>query len=75
MPDQIQIKEYSMSGETDGTPHFSDGDPNVLNSNRNDGGQWVNAYRDNPDNQWNDNGAFVFPVSETLFISPHFLQI
>ena len=48
----------------------SNGNPNVLNANRNDDGQWVNTYWDNPDNRWNDNGAFVFPVAATLFISP-----
>ena len=48
----------------------SDGNPNVLNTNRNDDGQWVNTYWDNPDNQWNDNGAFVFPVSANILISP-----
>jgi len=48
----------------------SDGNPNVLNANRNDDGQLVGANWDKPDNQWNDNGAFVFPVSATLFISP-----
>jgi len=45
------------------------GGPDVLDANRNDG-QWVNTYWDNPDNRWNDNGAFVFPVAATLFISP-----
>ena len=48
----------------------SDGNPNVLNVSRNDEGRLVNANWDNPDNQWNDNGAFVFPVSANLFISP-----
>ena len=53
----------------DGTSHISDGNPNVLNANRNGDGHWVNAYYGNPDNQWNDNGAFAFPVSATLFTS------
>jgi hypothetical protein len=46
--------------------HNSDGNPNVLYSNRNDG-SYVNANYDNPDNQWNDNGAFAFLA--THFIS------
>ena len=33
----------------DGDSHISDGNPNVLNANRNDDGQWVNTYWDNPD--------------------------
>ncbi len=41
----------------------SDGDPFVLYANRLDGGQRVNTYWDVPDNQWDDIGAFVFPVS------------
>ncbi len=47
----------------------SDGNPNVLNSNRYGGGQWVNTYWDNPDNQWGEDGAFAFPVPATIFIS------
>ncbi len=54
----------------DGIPHISDGDPNVLNANRNDEGRWLNANWDKPDNQWNDNGALAFLVPATLFISP-----
>lgn len=54
----------------DGTPHASDGDPNVLNANRNDDGRRLNANWDKPGNQWNDNGLFAFPVLATLFISP-----
>ena len=58
-----------MGGGMDGDSHISDGNPNVLNANRDDDGQWVNTYWDNPDNQWNDNGAFAFPVPATFFIS------
>ena len=54
----------------DGTPHASDGDPNVLNANRNDDGRRLNANWDKPGNQWNGNGLFAFPVLATLFISP-----
>ena len=69
MPDSIQLGEHSMSGGMGGTSYNSDGNPNVLNANRNDGGRWLNANWDNPDNHWNDNGAFAFLVPETLFIS------
>jgi hypothetical protein len=70
MPNSIQSGEHSTDGARDGVPHNSDGNPNVLYSNRNDDGQWVNANWDNPDNQWNDNGASAFPLSAILFISP-----
>jgi len=58
-----------MSGGTDGVSYNSDGNPNVLNVNRNDNGQWLNANLDHLDNQWNDSGAFAFLVPENLFIS------
>ncbi len=70
MPNSIQPREYSIGSGIDGHAHNSDGNPNVLNSNRNDDGRWLNANWDKPGNQWNDNGAFAFPVSATLFISP-----
>jgi len=69
MPNTIQPQEYSRGGEMDETFYISDGDPNVLNTNRNDDGRWLNTNWDHPDNQWNDNGAFAFLVPETLFIS------
>ena len=53
-----------MGSGKGGASHDSDGDPNVLNSDRNDDGQWLNANFDHPDNQWNDNGAFAFLVPE-----------
>lgn len=74
MPNTIQPGEYSMGGGMDGASHASDGNPNVLNANRNDDGRWVNTYWDNPDNHWNTNGAFAFPVSANLFISPPHLR-
>jgi hypothetical protein len=40
----------------------SGGDPRVLSAGRGDG-PWVEAYWDGPDGQWDDYGAFVFPVS------------
>ena len=58
----------------DGASHISDGDPNVLNANRNDDGRWVNANIDRPDSHWNDNGAFAFVVPPPLFISRHILK-
>ncbi len=59
-----------MGGGIDGKIYISDGNPNVLNSNRNDDGQWLNSYWDNPDNEWNDNGAFAFLVPQlTSFLS------
>lgn len=35
----------------DGTTHASDGDPNVLNANRNDDGRRLNANWDKPDSK------------------------
>ena len=73
MPDSIQSGEYSMGSGIDGASYNSDGDPNVLNANRNDDGQWLNANWDHPDNQWNDNGAFAFLVPAThSHFSPRF---
>ena len=65
----IQPGEHSVGGGMNGASHVSDGNPNVLNSNRNDDGSWVNTNWDKPDNQWNDNGACAFLVPATLFIS------
>ena len=42
----------------------SDGDPNLLNVNRNDNGRWLNTYYDKPDNRWNRNNGFAFVVSQ-----------
>jgi len=55
--------------DMDGTPHISGGNPNVLNVNRYDGERWVSTYWGYPDSQWNDNGAFAFPVAATPFTS------
>jgi hypothetical protein len=49
---------------------ISDGDPNVLYSNRNDDGQWLNANYENPDNKWNDNGGFAFEAPQLSHFSP-----
>jgi hypothetical protein len=71
MRNSIQPREYSRGSGMEGSWYKtdSDGNPHVLNANRNDDGRWVNANWDNLDNRWNDNGAFVFPVAATLFIS------
>ena len=50
--------------------HISDGDPNLLNSNRNDDGRWLNANYDRPDNEWNDNGGFAFVVPQLSSFLP-----
>lgn len=52
-----------MDSGTDGKAYISDGNPNILTTDRNDDGRQVNAYYDNPDNNWNDNGAFAVPVA------------
>jgi len=51
----------------------SDGNPNLLNANRNDDSDWLNAYWDNPDNKWNRDYGFAFSLA-TFFISPLFLE-
>jgi hypothetical protein len=42
----------------------SDGDPNLLNSNRDDDGQWLYAYYDEPDGRFNRENGFAFAVSQ-----------
>ena len=42
----------------------SDGDLNLLGANRNDDGQWRNAYNDRPDNRWNRYDGFAFAASQ-----------
>lgn len=34
MPDTIQFREISRNGEKDGVPRISDGDPNLLEADR-----------------------------------------
>lgn len=58
-----------MGSGIDGASYNSDGNPNVLNANRDDDDRWLNANWDHPDNHWNDNGAFAFLVPATLFMS------
>lgn len=64
MPDSIQSREHSRGGDLDSVPCNSDGDPNLLNSNRNDDGRWLNANYDRSDDKWNDNGGFAFVVPQ-----------
>jgi hypothetical protein len=42
----------------------SDGDPNLLNADRNDDGQWLGAYCDSPGLGWNRGSGFAFAVSQ-----------
>jgi hypothetical protein len=42
----------------------SDGDPNLLNANRNDDGRWLNADNDRSDNRWERDQGFAFVVSQ-----------
>ena len=48
----------------DDIAHISDGDPNLLNANRDDDGQWLNTSYDNPDNEWNRDNGFAFVVPQ-----------
>jgi len=68
MPNSIQPPDVSGGSGTDGAAHDSDGDPNLLELNRNDDGRWLNANYDRPDDGWNrDNGfAFVVPQAESF---------
>jgi len=60
-----------MDGGMDGTSYTSDGNPNLLGANRNDDGQWLNGYWDNPDNRWNRENGFAFVVSQlSSFLAP-----
>jgi hypothetical protein len=47
-----------------GIPRNFDGDPNLLNANRNDDGRWLNTTYDRPDNKWNHDSGFAFVVSK-----------
>lgn len=64
MPHKIQSWDYSRGGDVGDFLHNSDGDPNLLNANRNDDGAWLNAYYDKPDNEWNENGGFAFVAQQ-----------
>jgi hypothetical protein len=64
IPNSIQSGEHSTDGGAEGGVHVSDGDPNVLNSNRYGDGRWLDTDWDKPENQWNDDGAFAFLVPQ-----------
>ena len=45
-----------------------------LNANRNDNGRWLNTNYANPDNKWNDNGAFFWSLPQLFsFLSRLFV--
>lgn len=61
-----------MSSGKEGIPYNSDGDPNLLNANRNDDGRRLNTTYDNPDNKWNRDNGFAFVASQLFsFLSRH----
>ncbi len=66
MSNEIQLGEYSKGSDIGGISRNSDGDPNLLNANRNDDGQWLNATYDRPDNRWNRDNGFAFAVSKVF---------
>ncbi len=68
MPNYIQPRERSRGGGAEGAPYVSDGDPNLLALDRDDGGRRLNAYYDRLDDRWNsENGlAFVVPQAESF---------
>jgi len=43
----------------------SDGDPNLLNADRDDDGRWLSAYNDGPDDRWHRGNGFAFAVSSS----------
>lgn len=47
-----------------GMPYNSDGNPNLLNVDRNDNGRRLNTNYDKPDNKWNRNNGFAFVLSQ-----------
>lgn len=69
----FSLFEYSKGGATGGILHNSDGDPKLLNVNRNDDGSWLNTNYDNPDNKWNRSNGFAFVVSQVSQKLPYIL--
>lgn len=60
-----------MGGGTDGILYNSDGNPNLLGTDANDGDSWLNAIWDNLGDQWNEHNGFAFAVSQlTKFQTP-----
>lgn len=68
MPNQIQPREYSKGGDMGDISYKADGNPNLLNANRNDNGQWLNTYYDKPDNKWNRDNSFAFAAQLSSFL-------
>jgi hypothetical protein len=58
-----------MGGDMEDNSRNSDGDPSLLNANRNDDGQWLNTYYDRSDNRWNRDSGFAFAVAQLSFFS------
>ena len=59
MPHTIQPQEHSRGSGIRMYLAHSDGDPNLLSANRNDG-SWLNTYNGNSDNEWNRDNGFAF---------------
>ncbi len=75
MRNNIQPKEYSMGGGTEGTLYIIDSNDNrkLFNVKRNDDGrQYLNGNNGNPDYVWNADVRFVFLCRNSLsfFITP-----
>ena len=58
-----------MGGGKDDNLRNSDGDPNLLSTNRNNDEPWLNAYYDKSDNGWNRENGFAFVVAQLSFFS------
>ena len=65
----LEIVKVSIGSGMEGILRISDGNPNLLGTNRNDNGSWLNAYYDNPDNYWNRDNGFAFASQVFLFLS------
>lgn len=59
-----EIVNITLKGSgADGFSRISEGNPNLLSTNRNDNDPWLNTYYDKPDNKWNRDNGFAFAVS------------
>lgn len=70
----MQQGQASRGSGIDDFPHISDGDPNLLATNRNDDGRWLNTYYDRPDDNWNSENGFAFAVSPISSFSLSFFE-
>ena len=52
------------------TKRAVDGNPNVLELNRNDDEEWLNEWNANPENQWNRDSLFVFLAPKLFSFLP-----